>query len=193
MFSKILIKLIDQAIVPAVLILTVRIVSVVLISYQLGIPFGITNSGFLFSSSEQFLQINSYSILAMIISITLGLTYILAKSLIFHSSHITPQTTAKVFSMKMNFFIQNSYHLYSQGVIWLSYSYLLIFVAGIMALFGLLFSWVFYVGLAITILATISLIVDIEKEINIEKADKGFDYSDDDEETYVLNFGEDYV
>jgi hypothetical protein len=193
MFSKILIKLIDQAIVPAVLILTIRIASVVLISYWLGIPFSVAENGFLFNSTGQFLKINSYSVLAIIVALGLGLSYILAKSLIFHSSHITPQTTAKVFAMKLSFFIQNSYDLYSQGAIWLSYLFLLVFIAGFMTLFGLLFSWVFYIGLGISILATVFFIIDIEREIDIEKSSDDLGYYEDDEETLVLNFGEDYV
>ena len=193
MFSKILIKLIDQAIVPAVLLLTVRIVSVVLISYQMGIPFAVDNTGFIFSTTDQFLRMNSLSVFFMSIALGLGLAYILVKSMVFHSSHITPQTTAKIFSMKLSFFIQNSYDLYSQGIIWLSYTYLLIFGAGMMVLSGALLSWVFYVSLSIGIVGTILFVLDIEKEMEIDKATEDLNYYEDDEETFVLKFGEDYV
>ncbi|MBP8960655.1 hypothetical protein KBG31_00305 [Patescibacteria group bacterium] len=193
MFSKILIKLIDQAIFPAVLLLTVRIVSIVLVSYQMGIPFSISNAGFIFGSTQQYVIVNSYSILAMIIALSLGIFYNLTKAFVFHSSHITPQATAKVFSMKLSFFIQNSYDLYSQGIIWLSYSFLLVLVAGIMALFGLSFGWVFYLGLGVTILATVLFILDVEKEMKIEKLVEDLIYPEDEEETFVLKFGEDYV
>ncbi len=178
---------------PALLLLTVRIVSVVLLSYQMGVPFSVSESGFLFNSTAQYLEINSYSILAMIISLALGLFYILTKAMVFHSSHITPQTTAKVFSAKLSFFIQNSYDLYSQGVIWLSYAFLLVLVSGIMSVFGLVFAWIFYLGLGITVLATILFVVDIEKEMDIEKLTEDLSYPEDDEETFILKFGEDYV
>jgi len=192
MFSKILIKLIDEAIVPAILLLTGRLVSVVLISRHLGIPFTVSNSGFVFNSPEDYVKINSYSIAVMIVGLAVGLIISISKALFFHDSHITPKQTAKVFSLKMASFVQNSFEIYSQGIVWLSYLYLLLFVIGIMSLFNLVFPWVLYVTLGTCILTTIVLIMDIEKEININKLSRnGFDYYEDEE--IILEFGDDYA
>ncbi|MBD3365959.1 hypothetical protein GF360_01295 [candidate division WWE3 bacterium] len=194
MFSKILIKLIDEAIVPAILLLTVRLVSVILISQYLEIPYSISNSGFVFNSPEDYLKINSYSLIAMLAALVLGLGITLVKSLFLHDSHITPKLTAKVFSLKMSSFIQNSFEIYSQGAIWVSYLYLLLLVAGIMAIFSLVYSWVFYVNLAVGIIASVLFIVDVEKEIDISKLEgSDFDYYEDAQEDFILEFGDDYV
>lgn len=192
MFSKILIKLIDEAIVPAILLLTVRLVSVILISRQLGIPFSVGESGFVFGSPTDYVRINSYSMLAMLGALMIGLGYALIKSFFFHSSHISPKLTARVFSLRLSFFVQNSFELYSQGAIWISYLFLLLLVTGVMALFGLVYAWVFYVGLGLGVLAAILFVIDVEKEININRLNgEEFDYYEDEE--VVLEFGEDYV
>ena len=193
MISKILIKLIDKAIVPAILLLTVRLVSVVLISRQLGIPFTVSNSGFVFSSPEDYVKVNSYSMIAMVLALSIGLITAISKALFFHDSHITPKGMAKVFSLKITSLVQNSFEIYSRWAVWLSYLYLLLLATGIMSLFNLIFAWVLYVTLAACVLASIALIMDIEKEININKLNKSdLDYYED-EEQIVLEFGDDYA
>ena len=144
MFSRILIKLIDQAIVPAIFLLTVKIVATVGISRYLGIVFTVGPTGFVFDSTADYVRISSYSTFAMVAALAIGLFYILLKSMAFHETHISPKMTAKLFSLRLSTFIQGSFDLYSQGAIWMSYSYLLMFVTGIMSIFGMIYSWVFY-------------------------------------------------
>lgn len=170
MFSKILIKLIDQAIVPALLLLAARIVSVVLISRYMGVNISLQAEGFTFSNPQDYVLINSYSIFSMIGVLIVGLAFILIKSLVFHDTHISPGTTAKVFSYRMSALIQSSYDLYTQGAIWMSYTYLLTIVAGIMASYGLINKWVFSVSFLLTVVSTVLLILDVEHEIKIVNA-----------------------
>ncbi len=120
MFSKILIKLIDQAIVPAILLLVTRIVTMIVFSRFMNVTYQITNSGFLFDNQADYVQVNSYSVLSMIIVLAFGVFYILLKSIVFHDSHVTPQMTTKLFTLRLSSFIQTSYDLYSQGAVWLA-------------------------------------------------------------------------
>lgn len=170
MFSRILLKLIDQSITPAILLLSTRIISVVLVSRYFDINFTISGFGFEFNSTGDYILVNSYSIFFMILVLTVGLLYILLKTYIFHDSHITPGLTAKLFTLKLSSFIQSSFELYSQGSIWLSYSYLIMLVSGLMAFYGLLYTWVFYVSFVMSVLSTILLIVDVENELTLSKA-----------------------
>lgn len=165
MFSKILIKLVDQAIVPALLLIVVRVASVTLIAQYNGIPFELTSSGFTFNSQTDYILINSYSTFAMILVISLGLLYSLLKAYVTHSTHISPVMTAKLFSMRLSSFIQSSFDIYSQGSIWLSYSYLLVMVSGVFAFFGFMYTWVFITSLVLTLLCTVLFILDIEEEL----------------------------
>jgi hypothetical protein len=165
MYSKILVKLIDEAVVPALYLITVRIVSLVFISRTLNIPVNLGSAGFIYASQNDYLLVNSYSLLLMVLALCLGLLHILVKSLVFHDTHITPPLAAKLHSFKVQHLIQDSFHLYSQGIVWLAYLYFLVIGAGLMSIFGLLYTWVVYTSLGLTILFTYIFIYDAEKEI----------------------------
>lgn len=180
MFSKILIKLIDESIVPAILLLATRLVSVVLVARANSIPFEIGAGGLTFKTAEDYILVNSYSAFYMVIILTVGLLYILTKSWFFHESHIKPQVTATLFNVRGQSLIQSSYNLYTQGSIWLSYSYLLMFVTGSMALFTFIFPWVFYVALVLCVISTVLLILDVEQELHLlKKRGPEYDNSED--------------
>lgn len=172
MLSKVLLKLIDKAIIPAILLLSSRVVSIVLVAKYLGIEYKITKAGFIFQSSYDYVKVNSYSIVAMMSVLLIGLGYVLMKSLFFHDSHIKPTTTSRLFSLKAQSLVQNSYEIYTQGAVWLSYAYLLLIVSGIMTMSGLLYKWVFYSILGTTLVTTLLLVIDVEDEIQISKDDK---------------------
>ena len=87
--------------------------------------------------------------------------------------------TAKLFSLRISSLIQTSFDVYSQGVVWLSYLYLIMMVSGILALFGLIYLWVFYSSAVLAVISTILLIFDVENELsafknNHEKTDTGY-------------------
>ena len=170
--SKVLIKLIDKAIIPALLLLSSRIVSIILVANYLDINYKITKSGFVFQSSYDYVKVNSYSVVIMTFLLLIGLGYVLIKSIFFHDSHIKPTTTSRLFSLKAQSLIQNSFEIYTQGVIWLSYAYLLLIVAGIMTMSGLLYKWVFYTIFGTTLLTTLLLVLDVEEEVEISKNNK---------------------
>lgn len=172
MISRTLIRLIDQAIVPAILLLCTRLASVILVSYFIGAKFTFSAKGFIFHDPNNYVKVNSYSTLAMVVILGLGLIYILAKALYFHDTHISPKLTTKLFHHKMTTLIQNSFELYSQGVIWLVYLYLITIVAVILGIFGVIYSWVTIVSGSFCAIATLLLILDIENEL--DEIDEGY-------------------
>ncbi|NTU70174.1 hypothetical protein HGB13_05185 [bacterium] len=187
MFSRILIKLVDEAIFPAVLLLATRLISMFLVGQYLGANFEVKPTGVLFTTVNDYVKVNSYSTLFMVIALALGLSFIIIKSFIFHESHITPGFSAKLHALKVPSLIQNSFEIYSAGTIWLSYIYLLLVVSSVMALFGILYSWVLYIVLIITILVTTLFIIDVEQEIKIKKNNEA-EYDMD--QTYLERDGE---
>ena len=166
MISRTLVRLIDQAIVPAILLLCTRFTSVVMLSYVFGITFNLSANGFTFTNNQDYLLINSYSTLAMLGILSLGLLYILVKALFFHDTHINPRLTTKLFHHRMSTLIQSSFELYSQGVIWLIYLYLIAGVSVVLTLFGLIYSWVLIVSIILCAISTLVLIIDIEHELD---------------------------
>jgi hypothetical protein len=169
MFSRILIKLVDEAIFPAILLLATRLTSMLLISKFLNISYEINANGIIFVNLSDYLKVNSYSTLFMVITLAIGLLFIILKSLVFHDSHISPGFSAKIYSLKMPSLIQSSFDIYSQGTIWLSYIYLILIVSGFMTLFGMLYSWVFFIAIITTVISTAFFVMDIEHEVKIDK------------------------
>lgn len=186
MFSKILIKLIDQAIVPAILLLVTRIVSVLLLSNYFNVPYEISNTGFVFSDATGYVKVNSFSLIMMLTVIAAGIFYVLLKSYIFHDTHIQPKLTAKLFSLRLSSFIQTSFDIYSQGAVWLSYVYLLFLVSIFMSFFGLAYTWVFFVAFIIAVVSTVAFVFDIEQELYMDVDDSTEEILELDE--YMLSF-----
>jgi len=178
MFSRILIKLVDEAIFPAILLLATRLVSMFLVSKYLGINFEMKGNGILFVNLEDYVKVNSYSTLFMVSAVVIGLVFIILKSFVFHDSHISPGFSAKLYTLKVPSLIQTSFDIYSQGTIWLSYLYLLLMTSVVMSLFGILYSWVLFIALIATVVATAFFIMDVEHEIKIDK-NKETEYDSD--------------
>jgi hypothetical protein len=123
----------------------------------------------------------------MVMVLAIGLFYIILKSMAFHDSHISPKLSARLFSLRLPAFIQNSFELFSQGVVWLSYLFLLMLVSGIMALFDLMYSWVFYFSFVLSVVATSLIVLDVEREVR--HSSENDNASDED---ISLNYGDDY-
>lgn len=165
MFSKVLVKLVDEAIVPALLLVAVRIISLVFISKSFDINLSLDSGGIVYSSHQDYLIVNSYSVLYMIVAVCLGLLRVVIKSVVFHETHISPVTAAKLYAYKFQHLIQDSFNLYTQGVVWLAYLYFLTLGAILMSMFGLLFGWVAWAALGLSVLFTYIFILDIEREV----------------------------
>lgn len=171
-FSKILLKLIDQAIVPAIVLLTIRLGSVLIISMLFGLNITFGNNGFTFQNHAEYLFTNTYSIFAMVLVLFIALFYTLVQSFVFHDTHIKPGLTAKLFTLKIATFIKGSFDLYSKATVWLLYAYLVTIVVGGMAYFNAIEVWVFYVTLALTIISSVLLVIDVDNELHINNNDE---------------------
>lgn len=181
MFSRILIKLIDEAIIPAITLIAVRFLSIIFLARTNDISFGFSSAGFTYQSKEDFLFVNSYSTIAMIGVLVIGLTYVLLKAHFFHDSHVKPNVSAKLFSFKLSSFIQTSFDIYSQGAVWWLYLVFMTIASGVMGYFNLIYPWVLYISLAFTLVATYLFVIDVEDEVKT----KGKSSSDDKDVTVL--------
>ena len=169
MFAKTLVKLIDYAIFPAVLIVATKVTSIVFLSKYFSAGYEVDGLRLVFNNLEDFISINSYSSLFMLAAILGGLIWVVIKAHIFHETHITPSLSSKLFSMNIDELISTTETIYSQAFIWLSYAWLTVIVLGIHAYYKLSYWWVFYVSLTAAVLATSLLVIDFEMELNEDK------------------------
>jgi hypothetical protein len=175
MFSRILVKLVDEAIVPAIALFAAKIGSALFLARYYHIDFSITGSGFVYTDKAEFIFINSYSTVVVVAVIGLGLLYNLTKSHLFHETHVSPGTAARLYSFRLSRFIQTSFDLYSQGVVWLSYSILTFLATLAMFYFQFVYSWVLWVSAGVTLVALYLFIIDVEREVLVGNTDSDFE------------------
>jgi hypothetical protein len=188
MFAKTLIKLIDFAIFPAFLIIAAKIISAVFLTNYFGVDFTIDRMRIVLENSVEFIAINSYSSLIMFFTIIAGLIWVTVKAHVFHDTHISPAFSAKLFSMNMEDLIHTTDTIYAQAFIWLSYAWIATILFGIHSYYNLMYPWIFWFALSITVFATGALALDIEREINTDK--KMLDDNDNSQAPKLIRFEE---
>lgn len=166
MLSKTLLKLIDEAILPAVIVVAGKIIGVALLSSKFNFPFTLNLAH---AVGENINLINTYSNLFSYGGIALGLGLILARSLFFHETHISPQITIRLYRLNLTGLIETTYELFHQAVVWLSYLWLLTLLFALQA-YGGLASWNIALGtLAATIVFSYLFAIDVDREIDIAR------------------------
>jgi len=176
MYSRILTKLISESITPFFGFLFLKIVITILTAKSLGLDINLYNMFSISVSKENYLVINSNVLFGFIIFSFLGLTYSLIKSIYFHDSHINPRLSLSVFNLRVGFLIQDSFHLFSQNLIWLFFNYVSLFISIFLYSLGLLQLFLLIVSVIFCLIGTYFFILDIEYEFS-----KRLDDSEDEE------------
>lgn len=177
MVAKSLIKLIDEAIVPAVILIVVKMLAVLVTSYLMHFEFTVTSFQIFhilpsvsFKNSMDYITAEEYSNLAMFTTASLGTLMVLIKAHFLHNTHIQPKLQAKLIRLNLENLIAPSYHIYHQAVIWLMFLWLTVFlqvtsavisgtniqIAIIAAIVAANFSWI--------------LVADVEREVTISNS-----------------------
>lgn len=179
MYSKILTKLISESLAPFIGFLFIKIVVTILTARSLGLTADIFNVFYLNVTLKEYLIINSNVLFGFILFSFLGLSYSLIKSIYFHDSHISPRLSLSVFNFRIGFLIQDSFHLFSQNLIWLIFNYISLFITVFLMFLGLSQFYLIFISSLFTLIGTYFFILDIEYEMfkNLSK--------EEDEEIFV--------
>lgn len=166
MISKTLIKLIDYAIFPAVLLVAAKVISIVFLLNYFNLDYSIDSYQIVLSTTADFVSINTYSSLFVFLCVLAGLIWVTIKAHVFHDTHISPALSSKLFSMRLEEVIHNNEVIFAQSFIWLSFAWLTTILFGVQYFFYLSAGWLFYLSLGLSTLATALLAIDIEREVN---------------------------
>ncbi len=172
MIRKTLLKLIDEAVVPSIFLVATKVVSTLMINRLLDLSWEFSQGRVVYFSKEDFLLANSYSSLATFLAIVLGLLWVMVKVNFFHEDHIHPRLSAKLHESNLTQIIQSTLTIYSQAAIWLIYAWLTTVILLVQAWFNLSYRWVGGVGLGVSLLATIILAIDVERDLVKEKTNE---------------------
>ena len=164
MISKTLLKLIDTAILPAVAIVTGKLLGMALISSKLGIPFTLNLKSLPPTTSS---TLNTYSNIFAYGGVALGVLLIMARSYFFHSSHISPQVTIRLHAINLTSIISTTYELFHQAIIWMSYLWLLTLLFLLQAYWELVSPQMAGAVLGTTVILSFFFIRDVDREVDI--------------------------
>jgi hypothetical protein len=165
MYSKILTKLISEAITPFLGFLFIKILVTIFTAQSLGISTNLYNVFNLTVSQQSYTSINTNVLFGFIIFSFLGLSYSLIKSIYFHGTHIKPKLSLSIFNFRVGFLIQDTFHLFSQNLIWLVFNYVSLFLAIFLYFIDLAPTYLLVVSSLFTLLGTYFFVLDIEYEM----------------------------
>lgn len=167
--SRILLKLIDEAILPAVLVIAGKISGIFLIIQILKIPWTIkTETGLptlSLTTQNDLLAVNSYSNLLLLLLLGAGLGFFLFRAHLLHDTHIKPALTVKLLNWNLTSLLVNTFDVITAPTVWLSYLWLTVILLIITALQGANYWWVAIAGLILASVLTLSFVLDLEKEV----------------------------
>lgn len=173
--SKSLIKLLDNSLLPASLMIVSKFVGIVVIIQLLNIEWSIRetpNNIFSFQtvlSTENVLQVTSYSDLLMYLILALGFSVNIFRAVFLHNSHISFEFVSKLASNNLMSLIKNSYEIYHSASIWLVFMWVatLIIIGNVFS--GSVYQWVGLASILTSVLLTIVFLQDVYKEIEYVK------------------------
>jgi len=169
MASRILLRLIDEAIVPAIVVVVAKVGAVVFLVRWLDLGWHFNTETLLpsvvFENAEVGVWVNSYSNLFLYLVVLTGLIWVLVKAYHFHDRHVAPAFVLQLLSWNLTGLLASSEDIYHQGVIWISYLWLVTVLIAAHFLLGVTFGWILVVAGVLSLLATWLLIADVEREV----------------------------
>lgn len=170
--NRILVKLIDEAILPAFLIFSVKIISLLGLIKLFNLNFSLNTQTLLpflsFESQKDLVFVNSYSNFLMFLAVVIGLLVVLARAHFTHDTHIHPELTLKLFTLNLEGLMVSSFEIYHQAVVWLLFLWFSILIFVLQALAGISPAILAVFALSLGIILTGLLIMDVESEVQHE-------------------------
>jgi hypothetical protein len=155
-----LLKLIDEAVLPVVVIFGSKLLGLFFANnaFNLGgvfnsYDFSLTTPFFFYPSPTAARIASDFSTLVVYLVIALGFGWVVFRAHHFHLSHLHPTVAKRVFLHEKDFLLVNSYEIYHQAAIWLSLSSLFLintfqeYLLKEVSLFVFSFAWVVVMGL----------------------------------------------
>ncbi|MCL5412010.1 MAG: hypothetical protein M1150_04765 [Patescibacteria group bacterium] len=173
MFNFSILKIIDEAILPAFLVVGAKIGGVLIVTKLFALDFTLTQSSFFsipligYSSSDSLTVVNTVSSILTTMMVMLGLGWVLIKAHHFHASHIHPKLATKLAQNGLENLIQDSFEIYHQALVWLSLLWFTFFLSVTQFYYGVLAAWAVIAILAFGLILSLIFILDVKKEIDL--------------------------
>lgn len=179
MVTKSVTKLIDEAIIPAIALIVGKMLGLFLAIVFYHLDFVIEQGGLFkilpaitFTSPQNYILAENFSNLAMLFAASFGTIFVIFRAHFFHRSHISPSVHAKLVSLNLESLIAQSYDLYHQGAIWLTYLWLVVGFLIISSTFGVTFPQITIIAFLIAANFSWIFALDVQREVEIQRLSK---------------------
>lgn len=179
MFPTTLVRLIDESIVPALVLVVSKVAGVLLISQLWGLPFEIEMRGKMmplpsiaFLSRPDYIRANVYSNLIMFAVVVIGFITILIRAHYFHASHVHPHLAAKLERLGLTSIIGETIEIYHQATVWLLFTWFVVVLMALTSFSGFSYFAATAIAFLIALNLTWLLVFDVEREIIISRTSK---------------------
>lgn len=160
-----LIKLLDEVLLPIILVIAAKLGGIFLISYWISAPWQISlNQSNLnqiyfisFHSSRDLTLVSSFSDLFAVAVCGIGVTWIIFRSHFLNLDTVHPKISAHLHRVGREFLLSDSYHLYHQAAVWLSLAWITFAVIFSNTLLGITSSVV--LGIATVVSLSFSIVL----------------------------------
>jgi len=177
MVAKSITKLIDEAIIPALILILAKILGLFIATYFLQLPFEIKLKSFLailpsisFASVTDYTRAENYSNLTMFVASALGAASVLARAHFFHESHVHPGFHARLVALNLESLVSSTYHLYHQAAIWLIFLWLTTGFLILSTIFGVTYPQISIIAFVVSVNFSWIFALDIEREIELSSS-----------------------
>ena len=173
--SRSLLKLVDEAIIPALFVFGAKLIGLVVANFWYDLSWDVAGADssifplISYRSQEAFLQANTLSNAFVLAVIFVGFLWVLIRAHAFHGSHISPKLSVALVQKQLTGLVVHSWELYHQAVIWLAYLWLALILFTIQAIYGVSEWWLSIAGTLVALFFSWLLIMDVEKEIAIRR------------------------
>lgn len=176
MITKSITKLIDEAIIPALILIIAKMAGLYLSIYFFHLAFEVKAKSFLmflpainFANFSDYVKAENYSNLAMFLAVSVGTTLVLVRAHFLHETHIHPKLHSRLANLNLEGIIAPSYHLYHQATIWLIFLWLTVGFLIISTILGITYPQISIVAFLVAANFSALLALDVEKEIEIAR------------------------
>lgn len=176
MVTKSISKLIDQAILPAAILIVGKMAGLFLTVYFMHLNFTVEPATFLkilptihFADHTSYILAENYSNLAMFTLASIGTIFVITRAHFLHQSHISPKVQAKLARFNLESLIASSYKLYHQAAIWLTFLWLSTGFLMLSTIAKITYPQISIIALIVAANFSWVFALDIEKEIQISR------------------------
>lgn len=171
MVTRSLVVLIDEAILPALLLVFGKTGGIFIANIVYGLAPRFFFKGplpqFVYPTSKDFQLVNSFSNIVMFGTVALGVVLLVVRAHFLHESHISPLLSARLLKLRLSSWTADSFRLYHQAAVWLAFLWMSTAILILQAYDGVSSSILAIAAFLLALNLSWFFILDIEKEIDL--------------------------